>query len=59
MLFQKKEGELENAWSLGKIDQLVRGRDGMVRRVIIQYQNASLMIIFIIIYAFIGYGKKT
>ena len=41
VLFQKKEGELENAWSLGKIDQLVRGRDGMVRRVIIQYQNAK------------------
>ena len=41
VLFQKKDGELDNAWSLGRIDQLVKSRDGLSRRAVIRYQNAK------------------
>ena len=41
VLFQKKDGELDNAWSLGRIDQLVKSRDGFSRRAVIRYQNAK------------------
>ena len=41
VLFQKKDGELDNAWSLGRIDQLVKSRDGLSRRAVICYQNAK------------------
>ena len=39
MLFQKRESELDVAWTLGTVDQLVQGRDGMSRRAIVRYQN--------------------
>ena len=40
-MFQKHETELDSKWTLGTVDQLPRGRDGLSRRVIIRYQNAS------------------
>ena len=39
--FQKKEGHLDNKWIIGRIDQVVRGRDQKIRKVIIRYSNAS------------------
>ena len=41
VIFQKKESELDSAWSLGTIDQLIEGRDGMYRRAIVKYRNAN------------------
>ena len=41
MYFQKKEGHLDNKWMVGRVEQIVRGRDGKVRKVIIRYTNAS------------------
>ena len=40
-MFQKSESALDSRWTLGTVDQLVRSRDGLVRRVIIRYQNAK------------------
>ena len=39
--FQKKESELASPWIMGKVDQVVRGRDGVIRRVILKYRNHS------------------
>ena len=39
VFFQKKESELDTCWTLGTIDQLVKGRDGLARRAIVKYQN--------------------
>ena len=39
--FQKKESKLDNKWTVGKVDQVVRGRDQKIRKVIIKYKNAS------------------
>ena len=39
--FQKKEGHLDSKWTVGRVDQVVRGRDGRIRKVIIRYSNAS------------------
>ena len=41
VLFQKKESQLDLAWTLGTVDQLIRGRDKLARRAIIKYQNAN------------------
>ena len=42
VLFQKETGkEMDNRWSLGRIDQLDVGRDGLARNAIVKYQNAS------------------
>ena len=41
VMFQKSESALDSRWTLGTVDQLVRSRDGLVRRVIIRYQNAK------------------
>ena len=41
VMFQKSESSLDSRWTLGTVDQLVRGRDGLVRRVIVRYQNAK------------------
>ena len=39
VLFQKKESALDTSWTLGTIDQLVVGRDGLARRAVVKYQN--------------------
>ena len=41
VMFQKTESELDSKWTLGTVDQLVRGRDGLVRRAVVRYQNYS------------------
>ena len=41
VLFQKKDSVLEHEWTMGRIDQLVVGRDGLARRAIVRYQNAT------------------
>ena len=37
--YQKKESELSSVWVVGKVDQVVRGRDGIIRKVIVKYTN--------------------
>ena len=37
--FQKEESALSSPWIMGVIDQVVRGRDGIIRRVIVRYRN--------------------
>ena len=39
--FQKKESELSSPWSLGTVDQIVRGRDSVIRKVIVKYRNSG------------------
>ena len=39
--FQKKQGELSSPWTMGKIDQVIRGRDGVIRKVYVKYRNAN------------------
>ena len=39
--FQKKESELSSPWTMGKIDQIIRGRDGVIRRAIVKIRNTS------------------
>ena len=34
--FQKKESKLSSPWIMGKIDQVMRGRDGVIRRVVVK-----------------------
>ena len=38
---QKTESALSSAWILGKVDQVVRSRDGLIRRVIVKYRNSK------------------
>ena len=39
--FQKDQNELASEWKIGIVDQLVKSRDGLIRRVLIRYFNAS------------------
>ena len=39
--FRKVENELSSSWTLGKVVDFVRSKDGIVRRVTIEYQNTS------------------
>ena len=39
--FQKKQSELTSPWSVGKIDQIIRGRDGVIRKVVVKYRNSN------------------
>ena len=39
--FQKTESALDTCWTLGTIDQLVVGRDGLARRAVVKYQNST------------------
>ena len=39
--FRKSEGELSGSWLIGRVEQVVRGRDGVIRRVIVAYRNAN------------------
>ena len=35
------DNKLDSSWVMGIVDQVIRGRDGKVRRAVIKYQNAS------------------
>ena len=37
--YQKKESELSSPWVIGRVDQIVRGRDGIIRKALIKYTN--------------------
>lgn len=39
--FRKTESELSSDWTVGKVFDVVKGRDEFVRRATIQYQNSS------------------
>ena len=39
--FQKRESALGSPWTIGQVDQVISGRDGLIRRAIIKYFNAS------------------
>ena len=39
--FQKSESALGSTWIIGEVDQVIIGRDGLIRRAIIKYFNAS------------------
>ena len=41
MYYQKVESELSSKWSIGIISEVEKGKDGLVRRVQIKYQNSS------------------
>ena len=37
--FQRSEGALAGPWMIGRVDQLVRSRDGLIRRILVKYRN--------------------
>ena len=39
--FQKKQSEISSPWSMGRIDNIVRGRDGYIRKAFVKYRNAN------------------
>ena len=39
--FRKTESQLDNKWTVGKVEQVIRGRNQRIRKVIIKYRNAS------------------
>ena len=39
VMFKKSDSALDSPWTLGTVDQLIRGRDGLARRVIVRYKN--------------------
>ena len=39
--FQKAISELSSKWSLGIVTEIEKGKDGLVRRATIKYQNSS------------------
>ena len=43
--FQKVEDDLSSNWMLGIVEDVVKSRDDVFRKVIIKYQNASLPIL--------------
>ena len=41
VLYRKHDGDTSSPWVLGVIDQLVKGRDGLARRALVQRKNPS------------------
>ena len=39
--FQKKESELSSPWIMGRVDQIIRSRDGVIRRAVVKYRNSG------------------
>ena len=39
--FQKRDSALDSVWTIGQVDQIIRSRDGYVRRAVIKYFNAG------------------
>ena len=40
-IFQKSEPDLSSVWTVGLVPDIIVSKDGLFRRVIIRYQNAS------------------
>ena len=41
VFFVKKDGDLDSKWTLGMVESVDKGRDGVIRRAIIKYCNSS------------------
>ena len=41
VMFQKSESDLSSVWTVGLVSDVIVSKDGLIRRVIIRYQNAS------------------
>ena len=41
VFFKKTEGPLASDWIIGKVVDCIKGKDGVIRRIEIQYQNAT------------------
>ena len=41
VFFKKTEGHLASDWIIGKVVDCIKGKDGVIRRIEIQYQNAT------------------
>ena len=39
--FQKSESDLTSVWTVGQVEDVVRGKDGLIRRVLVRYFNAT------------------
>ena len=39
--FQKQESDLASDWTIGQVDQVITGRDGLIRRAWIKYYNTG------------------
>ena len=39
--FRKVENELSSKWTVGKVTDVIKSKDGLVRRAIVQYQNST------------------
>ena len=39
--FRKVENELSSKWTVGKVSDVVKSKDGVVRRCTVQYQNST------------------
>ena len=39
--FRKTESELSSKWTVGKVSEIVKGKDGIIRRCTVQYQNST------------------
>ena len=39
--FQKTESALSSPWTIGQVDQIITSRDGLIRRAIVKYFNAT------------------
>ena len=39
--FQRKQSELSSDWTKGIVDQIVHGRDGVIRKVYVKYRNVN------------------
>ena len=41
VMFQKDDSHLDGRWTLGTADQVIKSKDGIVRRVVVKYTNAG------------------
>ena len=39
--FRKEESELSSTWTVGKVSEIVKSKDGLVRRATVQYSNST------------------
>ena len=39
--FRKREGKLDGPWTVGVVEEITRSTDGVIRRVLVKYHNAS------------------
>ena len=41
MYFKKDDSALGSSWTIGRVDQIIVGRDGFIRRAVIKYHTVS------------------